>query len=753
LDLSFVGVAIPFGTIAGLVIYLIYYALSSKPQADDEELNPFGIDRLLMIGLIAAMLAHYVEIHFGIAIAATRTYFFVYAALMFMVGYYLPRIGMMEPEPEYVKRKGRRRRARTHSISRGTSGWISPTLSYALILGLIIGILAYDYITFSLPNGQVIETIEQVPSAGEIFHQSFFVNPKLGFSDSPFLFILLVMTWVLGGLVMVSEMAKNDQIGLKGISKKLISGRNRTGIILLIGMALLSVGIAIGNNFVVSSPSLELMGRMGFWLLLIWAGICLWAAVKLYQDETGGRFSAGLVALVGLAFALPVLVAGGTLYAFALVIFCGAILYLLWDESWSDLLLPAGIVGILSMAIGLTYAYLHAYQIRAGILLPPGVTETTPTAVRRVLETDQAASVLTTFYFFALLMLVTTGLALALSKMNLTQHWATLAGAVVGILLIPIVGYLISTTNLRVIQADIVYKRADPWDKQAGRAGDPDLWDNAIAIYEHAIELAPLEDFYYLWLGRAYLERSSVTQDPTEREALLRTAADRLEQAQNLNPFNTDHTANLARLNTRWAEITEGEVRQVRVSDAVDYYESALSLSPKNSVIRNEYARLAYLLEQDCEKALTLYDKSVDVDPYFTTTFFDRAEVYMACAEQQSETERASYYRQAAESMETGLERSAGDARRWMQLAEMYVRLDETSKAIDAYQEALAIGDENLPDWQLDYTLAQWFYEEGDLDNAESFGENALASAPDDAVTVIQQFLTALNSGGVETEG
>jgi tetratricopeptide (TPR) repeat protein len=88
-----------------------------------------------------------------------------------------------------------------------------------------------------------------------------------------------------------------------------------------------------------------------------------------------------------------------------------------------------------------------------------------------------------------------------------------------------------------------------------------------------------------------------------------------------------------------------------------------------------------------------------------------------------------------------------------MQLAEIHVRLDEPAQAIEAYNEALAIGDENLPGWQLEYSLAQWFFEEGDLDNAESFGKNALASAPEDAATIIQQFLAALNSGERETEG
>ena len=44
----------------------------------------------LLLGLLAAVIAHFVEINFGIAIAATRTYFWVYAALILLVGYILP---------------------------------------------------------------------------------------------------------------------------------------------------------------------------------------------------------------------------------------------------------------------------------------------------------------------------------------------------------------------------------------------------------------------------------------------------------------------------------------------------------------------------------------------------------------------------------------------------------------------------------------------------------------------------------------
>ena len=48
---------------------------------------------LTLISLVSAVLAHFIEINFGIAIAATRTYFWIYAALILLVGYILPKHG------------------------------------------------------------------------------------------------------------------------------------------------------------------------------------------------------------------------------------------------------------------------------------------------------------------------------------------------------------------------------------------------------------------------------------------------------------------------------------------------------------------------------------------------------------------------------------------------------------------------------------------------------------------------------------
>ena len=43
----------------------------------------------LLLGFVAAIIAHFVEINFGIAIASTRTYFWTSSALILLVGYVL----------------------------------------------------------------------------------------------------------------------------------------------------------------------------------------------------------------------------------------------------------------------------------------------------------------------------------------------------------------------------------------------------------------------------------------------------------------------------------------------------------------------------------------------------------------------------------------------------------------------------------------------------------------------------------------
>ncbi|RME58543.1 MAG: hypothetical protein D6790_11820, partial [Caldilineae bacterium] len=87
----FFGVALPTGFIAGFVLY-VTLAVFLHPEMRMERQDQRR--QLLIVAVLSAILAHYLEIHFGIAIAATRTYFWVYSAVLLALG-----MGWLTPEP------------------------------------------------------------------------------------------------------------------------------------------------------------------------------------------------------------------------------------------------------------------------------------------------------------------------------------------------------------------------------------------------------------------------------------------------------------------------------------------------------------------------------------------------------------------------------------------------------------------------------------------------------------------------------
>lgn len=168
----FFGVALPAGMIVGLFAYLIGAVLvrQRRPETD----TPFN---LLLITLLAATIGHFVEIHFGIAIAATRVLFWTYAGLIVVVGYlYTQRSALVSPTAVALQphrpggRRGRRGRGTSAQDGglRTSSGWDGswpwqPALAVAAIGSLLLLTVAYDFITNpardSSPVAVLIDTL------------------------------------------------------------------------------------------------------------------------------------------------------------------------------------------------------------------------------------------------------------------------------------------------------------------------------------------------------------------------------------------------------------------------------------------------------------------------------------------------------------------------------------------------------------------------------------------------------------------
>ncbi len=745
----YLGVAYPFGTIIGMMIYLVYYALFAKPP--DEEIHPFAGDRLLVTGLVTAVLAHYVEVHFGIAIAATRIHFFMYVALLFMVTYLLPQL-KAQPVLETTGKKRKQIRQTTPTSPEFGSVW-GPTLLYALMIGLMVGIIGYSFTTFNQQPDKVIETVNDI-TAGDIFWQSFFLDASENFREAPFVFVMVILTWGLGILVAVSEMLKDRELQIASETKPLKATQHRAGALLLLFYGLLGFGYAtfgfisrsMGRTSLANVTPTSLLQETLMW---VFGAIFIWAGALLLMDKSGKyRFTAGAVALAGFVFAFPLFIAGGIGLGLSTAVICGLVLYLLWDKAWNRSLLPIGVMSILSITTGLLYAYFQAGQLRNALLYRFTVAGPDSIEALRqfvIVEASQTANFLLLFFLFVFLIMVVMAFAIALNRKNTPRNYGSAPAYAALLILIFAAGTFVYTSNIRVIQADMIYKRGRFYDNEATSTQSVENWDSAIAIYQDAIRRAPSEDFYYLFLGRAYLERSTLEEDPALQIELLREAEERLKVAQNINPLNTDHTANLARLNTRWISLSDNEAeRQARTETAESYYQGALELSPQNSIIRNEYGRLAYTLLGNCEQAIEIYEQSAQIDPYFVDTFLGLADIYVACsANQEDEAVQEEMLQRTKEVLETAVSLRENDPSIRVTVGQQLMRIGLFNEALAMYESIREMDPlgQKVPSWNLDFLIAQAHLQLGDPLMARQSAESALRNAPEQYSAQIQQLI------------
>lgn len=187
---TFTPIGLPFGLMAGMVVYLLWQGIISlKPalpasgasdaSSESAEMSTVGPqnsstsswDYILIIGLLGAIIGHFIEVHFVFSIAATYTYFWVYAGVMVAFA----KIRELEaataqpetlsqpvveaeapPEPEVTSRRSKRRRGRKTapkrrvSSSGGLAGQESPDTwvgAQGLAMAIIMIILTFDFIT------------------------------------------------------------------------------------------------------------------------------------------------------------------------------------------------------------------------------------------------------------------------------------------------------------------------------------------------------------------------------------------------------------------------------------------------------------------------------------------------------------------------------------------------------------------------------------------------------------------------------
>jgi hypothetical protein len=667
----FIGVGLPLGVAIGVLFYLLISAVFFYGE------GMAGLSRsrqLIIIVALAAIIAHFVEIHLGIAIAATRLYFWTFSALIVVVGYLMPRTEVDQqaaavaqssasgPAPAAAasarpspapKRSKRRRAILPEDRLETAEGWLNPTLVLSGFVALLVMVVGFEMIT-NPPRGS---------STFGVLVTTLTTLQREGGATSIGAVLLLFFTWVLCSTVVAAE------LGRQGVFER---------------------------------------AKIDWWM----------------------GFSAVLAISGAIAFFFGFVVAG-TL---------------------------ASIVG--GSAGGLT-----------GMDLVIAIS-------------GRVAGMIGLFYFFVFLMIALLAVALLLRR-RLPAMGASLFGLIAAPVALVLVYLLVVNSNLNVILADIIYKQAEPYERnglELRGATDPDQrrqlvasWQAAVTLHAKALDLAPNEDYYYLFLGRAYLELAGSLDDPNQQEELLETARDQLLDAQRINPLNTDHAANLGRLHRRWSDLLSFRALQYEqaarkaeadnlpeqqaayLQQAADarqlarekaelsdqHYGMAATLSPHNALLWNEWASLRWDNFQDFEGAIAKYEESLKIDTEYDQTYLALASIYYERGlAAPTRDEKLRYYEQLIPHGEKAIELNPKLARAWDNLSVAYVETGRCQQGITATQTLLTLISEREPTiWNAHRNLAISLKDCGRYQEALDEAQKAYDLAPDGERPVIQQLI------------
>ena len=604
---DYFGVALPTGLILGLGAYV---TLSAFLHTDLGWTRADLPRQLLLIAILASITAHFVEIHFGIAIAATRTYFWVQTALLVVVGMRWATPAAFTPEQratdstpanETASRENSRGRKRGGRVMRPAAprGGAAGLPATVMVDLLIFFTLVFLYTTNSAARTNPFDILFSA-----IFQRIYQGAPIF----SPYVFFLMLFTWAVAAVIGLATTALQQH----------------------------------------RAPDLRWWLRtLGLHALIVWGG---WLVYGLIQ---AARLIPGI--------------------------------------AGTDLNSQLGVVeGHFAVFTWVVVAWLAT----AGIVFAlPALRERRLPALGRP--------------------------ALALA-----------AGAVVGIAIFVIIG----TVNIGLVRADIIYKQGQQFDAQNN-------WVSSVELYRRALNARRTEDHYMLFLGRALLEQAKrapesgtvpLAADATLADVLalppeavssmgqrdlLRAAELVLGEAQKVNPLNTDHTANLARLYRTWSDLsTNGEERQAMLDKSIAEYAMAVTLSPNAAHLWNEKGN-AHVARGEHDQAEAAYLHSLSLDNRFDQTYLLLSDHF----------ERTGQQERSVEILEQGLELLPGRPQLLTYLGVAYARVGNLQAAIDITEQVLDVQPNNVGAMR---NLAVLHRDQGDIDGALVWTERAIAATP-----------------------
>ena len=394
---------------------------------------------------------------------------------------------------------------------------------------------------------------------------------------------------------------------------------------------------------------------------------------------------------------------------------------LMFGESWRSGLSSSEIVKstLISLAVAL------GVWLLGGLIIASRLTRL-PASVPALEQAARIVNNITIFYILIFLVGLALALILIWNDRRQTERWAyhpLLSGLSAAAVLI-LALFITVNVNLNLVRADVYFKIGQGADAR----GD---WQTSLAFYQKASDLAPKEDYYLLFRGRAMLESARQAQDPNTRKALFDQAEQILLRAQALNPLNTDHSANLARFyGTKAGYLTDPAERRIALNKASENYRIATALSPRAAHLQNEWGSV-YAELGEMDKARERFQHSLKLDSGYADTYFRLGQL-----ELKEENWQAAY-----DAYHKVTELNPKDPRGYSGLAYALAKMGRTEDAIAANQKVLELRPDDLSALQ---NLALLYQKLGDYDQALNYARQALQVAPESQQPSIQALVNQL---------
>ena len=223
---SFSGVGLSFGYIVAVCIYMMVTPFLLKNIHHE---NVQAWKHFLILGLLSGIAAHFIEIHFGIAIASTRLYFFAFSAVLVALGVKdflkLPPVCEQASAPAQIV-ENQKKKVKTSSPKKKQQNKLTkkeqhqdsilkyipirPVMVYTLLTGLVISTILYAFVIYQ-------------PSETDTF--GILWVSLVGQKQTYGTLILLILTYFFGGLFLLDSLThstcetekKVDFLGSMGV--------------------------------------------------------------------------------------------------------------------------------------------------------------------------------------------------------------------------------------------------------------------------------------------------------------------------------------------------------------------------------------------------------------------------------------------------------------------------------------------------------------------------------------------------------